>query len=88
MSDCGDYNGVVTRRKLTQPERVTEQLMEPAKWITVAALCILLAEGFVLSVFPQQFKAMLAEAEPRWLQAMGLVETVVATGLIAGILLG
>ncbi|MBL8830461.1 MAG: hypothetical protein JNM18_26040 [Planctomycetaceae bacterium] len=62
--------------------------MEPAKWITVAALCILLAEGFVLSVFPHQFKAMLSEAEPRWLQAMGLVETVVATGLIAGILLG
>lgn len=61
--------------------------MEPSKWITVVALCLLLAEGFVLSVFPAQFKQMLTEAEPQMLQAMGLVETIVATCLIAGIIL-
>jgi len=48
---------------------------------------MLLAEGFVLSVFPVPFKRMLEESDPRWLQAAGLAETIIATALIAGILL-
>lgn len=61
--------------------------VEPTKWITLAALGLLLAEGFVLSVFPNQFREMLLQSEPRWLQAAGLVETILAATLIAGIVL-
>jgi hypothetical protein len=62
--------------------------MNVVHWITLTALTLFLAEGFTLSVFPTQFKEFLIEADPRTLQAMGLVETVVAVGLIAGILAG
>jgi hypothetical protein len=62
--------------------------MDVAHWVTIIALTLFLAEGFTLSVFPTQFKEFLVEADPRALQAMGLVETVVAVGLIAGILVG
>jgi uncharacterized protein YjeT (DUF2065 family) len=61
--------------------------MDFPRVMTVLALTLLLAEGFALSVFPVQFKQMLTEANPRALQAIGLIETVVAVGLIAGILL-
>ena len=47
-----------------------------------------LLEGFALSVFPQQFQQLLATAEPRTLQVLGVVETMLAIGLIAGILGG
>ena len=61
--------------------------MNVPRVITILALTLLLAEGFALSVFPVQFKQMLVEANPRAMQAVGLTETVVAVGLIAGILL-
>jgi hypothetical protein len=61
--------------------------MDVPRVMTVLALTLLLAEGFALSVFPVQFKQMLNEANPRALQAIGLIETVVSVGLIAGILL-
>jgi hypothetical protein len=61
--------------------------MDAARWLTVMALSLLLAEGFTLSVFPQQFKNLLVEADPRLLQAAGLAETVVAVVLLAGIIL-
>ena len=61
--------------------------MDAARWLTVMALSLLLAEGFTLSVFPQQFKTLLVEADPRLLQAAGLAETVVAVVLLAGILM-
>ncbi|HEX7379952.1 MAG TPA: hypothetical protein VF278_22705 [Pirellulales bacterium] len=51
------------------------------------ALSLLLAEGFVLSVFPRQFKELLTEADPKMLQAAGLAETVVVVVLMAGIIL-
>jgi len=53
----------------------------------LVALTIFLAEGFTLSVFPAQFKEFLMEVEPRYLQAAGLAETIIAAGLMAGILL-
>jgi hypothetical protein len=62
--------------------------MEPARWITVLALTLFLAEGFALTVFPRQFKAFLVEADPRSLQMLGLIETVIAAGLITGIVIG
>ena len=62
--------------------------MEPARWLTVMALTLFLAEGFALTVFPRQFKAFLVEADPRALQLLGLIETVVAAGLITGIIVG
>jgi hypothetical protein len=61
--------------------------MDAGRWLTVMALSLLLAEGFTLSVFPQQFKNLLVEADPRLLQAAGLAETVVAVVLLAGIIL-
>lgn len=61
--------------------------MEPARWITVVGLTLFAAEGFALSVFPRQFQEFLADADPRVLQVAGLIETVVAAGLIAGTLI-
>jgi uncharacterized protein YjeT (DUF2065 family) len=57
--------------------------MEPLRWVTVGVLSLFLLEGFVLSVFPEQFKQMLSEAEPRTLQAAGFFETILAIGLLA-----
>ena len=62
--------------------------MDPIRWITLVALTIFLAEGFTLSMFPVQFKEFLVEADPRLLQAAGLAETVLAAGLMAGLILG
>jgi hypothetical protein len=62
--------------------------MEPARWITILALTLFLAEGFALTVFPRQFKAFLVESDPRALQMLGLIETVIAAGLITGIVMG
>ncbi|HEY1602300.1 MAG TPA: hypothetical protein VGG64_22050 [Pirellulales bacterium] len=62
--------------------------MDVARWVTLIALTLFLVEGFTLSVFPTQFKEFLAQADPRALQAMGLIETVAAVSLIAGILVG
>jgi hypothetical protein len=61
--------------------------MDASRWLTLMALSLLLAEGFALSVFPRQFKELLSEADPRWLQAAGLAETVVAVVLMAGIMM-
>ncbi|HVX10407.1 MAG TPA: hypothetical protein VHC22_04465 [Pirellulales bacterium] len=61
--------------------------MDASRWMTLMALSLLLAEGFALSVFPRQFKELLSEADPRWLQAAGLLETVVAVVLMAGIIM-
>ncbi|HEX4148460.1 MAG TPA: hypothetical protein VHY20_05710 [Pirellulales bacterium] len=61
--------------------------MDPVRWIMVIALTLFLAEGFTLSVFPTQFKEFLQQMEPRLLQAAGLAETIIAAGLMAGILL-
>jgi uncharacterized protein YjeT (DUF2065 family) len=62
--------------------------MDPGRWITLAALSLFLVEGFALAVFPHQFKQLLIEADPRALQLAGLVETLVAAGLIAGVAAG
>ncbi len=61
--------------------------MDASRWLTLMALSLLLAEGFALSVFPRQFKELLSEADPRWLQAAGLAETVFAVVLMAGIMM-
>ena len=62
--------------------------MDLVRWLTLAALSMFLLEGFTLSVFPQQFQQLLATAEPRTLQVLGVVETMLAIGLIVGILAG
>jgi hypothetical protein len=65
----------------------SNQQVDPVRWIMVIALTLFLAEGFTLSVFPTQFKEFLQQMEPRLLQAAGLAETIIAAGLMAGILL-
>lgn len=62
--------------------------MEISRWLTIIALTLFLAEGFALTVFPRQFKAMLVESDPGALQMLGLIETVIAAALITGILFG
>ena len=59
-----------------------------AIWKTAGEHMRLLLEGFTLSVFPQQFQQLLATAEPRTLQVLGVVETMLAIGLIVWILAG
>jgi uncharacterized protein YjeT (DUF2065 family) len=61
--------------------------MDLPQWITVTALSILLAEGCMLSLFPAQFRQMLNEVDPRWLQLAGLCEIVLAAGLLAILLI-
>jgi|DewCreStandDraft_4_1066084.scaffolds.fasta_scaffold217920_1 hypothetical protein len=58
-----------------------------AHYIAVFTLSLLLVEGFILSVFPSQFRDFLIETDPRSLQVAGLIETVVVAGLLAGLLL-
>jgi hypothetical protein len=60
--------------------------MEPLRWVTVGVLTLFLLEGFVLSVFPEQFKRMLSEADPGSLQVAGFLETILAIGLLASAL--
>ncbi len=61
--------------------------MDTHDWVVVTALTLLLAEGFALSVFPQQLRQMLLEADLQVMRAAGLVETCVAVVLL-GLLLG
>jgi Na+/H+ antiporter NhaA len=61
--------------------------VETIRWITLIALTLLLAEGFTLSMFPAQFQRLLLELDPKMLQAAGLCETLIASGLIAALLL-
>ena len=61
--------------------------MDGARWVTILALTFLLAEGVALSFFPRQFKELLSEADPRWLQAAGVAETLIAAALLAGIVI-
>jgi hypothetical protein len=60
--------------------------MDTGRWLTAMALTLFLAEGFALSVFPRQFRQLLIETDPRWLQVAGLAETAVAVALIAGMM--
>jgi uncharacterized protein YjeT (DUF2065 family) len=62
--------------------------MDLSRILMLLALGLFLLEGFTLSLFPTQFKQLLTEMEPRHLQLLGLVETIVALGLMAGILAG
>ena len=61
--------------------------MSPAGWIVVIALTLFLAEGFTLSVFPRQFQEMMQNVDPRTLQIVCLIETILAVGLMTGILM-
>jgi len=62
--------------------------MSSIQWVTATAVTIFLLEGFVLSVFPEQFKQLLAEADPRSLQIAGAAETIVAVCLLVGLFFG
>ena len=55
------------------------------KIIVALGASLLLLEGFLFSLFPQQMLTMLREADPRTLQIAGLIETVVAVGLMASL---
>lgn len=61
--------------------------MPIAHWITITAVLFILLEGFVLSVFPEQFKQLIGQADGRVLQIAGVMETLVAMILLAGLLL-
>jgi hypothetical protein len=61
--------------------------VDPVRLIMLLALTLFLAEGLTLSMFPTQFREFLLQMDPRLLQAVGLAETILAAGLMAGILL-
>jgi hypothetical protein len=61
-------------------------VLDTIEWLVVAGLSLFFLEGFLLSVFPHQVKEWLAEVEPRTLQAVGLIETLIAVGLLMGVL--
>jgi hypothetical protein len=76
---------------LNWPEKArvaTNYFMDPIRWIMLIALSLFLAEGFALSVFPAQFRDLISQLEPKALQTLGLIETVLAAALIAGVLFG
>ncbi len=62
--------------------------MDAIRWMTLIALTLFLAEGFTLSMYPAQFQRFLTESDPRLLQVIGVAETLLAAGLITGLLLG
>jgi hypothetical protein len=62
--------------------------MDISRALMLVALLLFLAEGLTLSFFPVQFQRLLVELEPRALQAAGLVETLLALGLMTAIALG
>ncbi len=62
--------------------------MDVIRWMTLLALSIFLAEGFTLSMFPAQFQQFLTTADPKLLQVLGVAETLLAAGLITGLLMG
>ena len=62
--------------------------MPIANWIAITAVLFILLEGFVLSVFPEQFKHLLAQADARALQTAGVMETLIAVCLLGGLLFG
>ena len=51
----------------------------------MAASSVFLLEGFMFSMYPEQVLTVLREAEPRMLRIAGLIETVVAAGLLASL---
>ena len=53
--------------------------------VMMVGASIFLLEGFLFSLFPEQVLVALREAEPRTLQIAGIVETVVAASLLAGL---
>lgn len=62
--------------------------MPMTHWITLTAVSFILIEGFVLSVFPEQFKQLMAQADSRSLQIAGVMETLIAVSLLAGLMFG
>lgn len=59
--------------------------MDSLRIAIVLALTLFVAEGFVLSIYPEQFKQMLEDLDPRTLQLVGLVETVIALGVMGAV---
>lgn len=59
--------------------------MDPLRWITIAALTLLLTEGFALSLFPEQIRRLLTESDARSLQMAGLFETTVGVVLLVAL---
>jgi uncharacterized protein YjeT (DUF2065 family) len=60
--------------------------MDPLRYITLAAVCLIFVEGFVLSLFPEQLREIISQADPKSLQMAGWAETAVAIGLLAALL--
>lgn len=61
--------------------------MNAVNWVTYLAVSLLLCEGFFVSVFPDLYRRLIAESEPRALQWAGLVQTAVVGGMLAVLLL-
>ncbi len=62
--------------------------MDFIRWACLIVLSLFLLEGFVLSVFPEQFRQLVSEADPAALKVAGFVETLIAVTLMAALLRG
>lgn len=62
--------------------------MDAVRWISLVAVTLLLAEGFALSLFPQQIRQLLIDSDSRSLQIAGLFEATVGAVLFAALMLG
>ena len=61
--------------------------MDAVRWISLVAVTLLLAEGFALSLFPEQIRRLLTESDSRSLQIAGLFEATVGAVLFVALLL-
>jgi hypothetical protein len=59
--------------------------MNAAHWVTLVVLTVLLAEGFAMAAFPEDFRRVLADMDPRALMWVGVAEVVIAALLMASL---
>lgn len=62
--------------------------MNAADWIIAVLLTLLLAEGFALVAFPDDFRRLVAELDPRVVQAFGVFEAALGAAALAAMWFG
>jgi uncharacterized protein YjeT (DUF2065 family) len=80
-----DHDGMIHRGGCVITRR-RSNCVDTLQIIVCVALGVFLLEGFTLAVFPAQVQRLLTEADPRALQIAGLLESLLAVGLLAALL--
>ena len=58
------------------------------QWAVIVVVNLLLFEGMLLFLFPDRVQAFLNQADPRVLQVVGMIESMIGAALLASILFG